>query len=416
MNKYIKNVLENAKQSTPLISGANSAQKDIFLKNLELLINKNSSLIIKENQKDLNTAIKNKQDAAFVDRLRINKKTIESMCEGLKNIHSLSDPIGNIENIQVRPNGLKIGKMRVPLGTILMIYESRPNVTIDAAALAVKSGNCLILRGGSEAINSNLYLANLITKSLEKSGLPKDCVQVINDTNRDLVQQLITAKDYIDVIIPRGGKGLIKNISDNAKIPVIKHLDGNCHIFVDEFASMPMALKIVENAKTQRYGTCNTLESLIVHKKIASLFLPKIAKIFKKHGVEMRGCPETLSILPFINKASKEDFYEEYLAPIISIKSVSSLKTAISFINQHSSKHTEAIITENYSNAQEFIKMIDSSSVMVNASTRFADGFEYGLGAEVGISTDKFHARGPVGLEGLTSEKYVVFGEGQLRS
>lgn len=416
MNKYIKNVLENAKQSTPLISGANSAQKDIFLKNLELLINKNSSLIIKENQKDLNTAIKNKQDAAFVDRLRINKKTIESMCEGLKNIHSLSDPIGNIENIQVRPNGLKIGKMRVPLGTILMIYESRPNVTIDAAALAVKSGNCLILRGGSEAINSNLYLANLITKSLEKSGLPKDCVQVINDTNRDLVQQLITAKDYIDVIIPRGGKGLIKNISDNAKIPVIKHLDGNCHIFVDEFASMPMALKIVENAKTQRYGTCNTLESLIVHKKIASIFLPKIAKIFKKHGVEMRGCPETLSILPFINKASKEDFYEEYLAPIISIKSVSSLKTAISFINQHSSKHTEAIITENYSNAQEFIKMIDSSSVMVNASTRFADGFEYGLGAEVGISTDKFHARGPVGLEGLTSEKYVVFGEGQLRS
>ena len=416
MNKYIKNVLENAKQSTPLISGANSAQKDIFLKNLELLINKNSSLIIKENQKDLNTAIKNKQDAAFVDRLRINKKTIESMCEGLKNIHSLSDPIGNIENIEVRPNGLKIGKMRVPLGTILMIYESRPNVTIDAAALAVKSGNCLILRGGSEAINSNLYLANLITKSLEKSGLPKDCVQVINDTNRDLVQQLITAKDYIDVIIPRGGKGLIKNISDNAKIPVIKHLDGNCHIFVDEFASMPMALKIVENAKTQRYGTCNTLESLILHKKIASIFLPKIAKIFKKHGVEMRGCAETLSILPFINKASKEDFYEEYLAPIISIKSVSSLKTAISFINQHSSKHTEAIITENYSNAQEFIKMIDSSSVMVNASTRFADGFEYGLGAEVGISTDKFHARGPVGLEGLTSEKYVVFGEGQLRS
>ena len=416
MNKYIKNVLENAKQSSPLISGANSAQKDIFLKNLELLINKNSSLIIKENQKDLNTAIKNKQDAAFVDRLRINKKTIESMCEGLRNIHSLSDPIGNIENIQVRPNGLKIGKMRVPLGTILMIYESRPNVTIDAAALAVKSGNCLILRGGSEAINSNLYLANLITKSLEKSGLPKDCVQVINDTNRDLVQQLITAKDYIDVIIPRGGKGLIKNISDNAKIPVIKHLDGNCHIFVDEFASMPMALKIVENAKTQRYGTCNTLESLIVHKKIASIFLPKIAKIFKKHGVEMRGCAETLSILPFINKASKEDFYEEYLAPIISIKTVSSLKTAISFINQHSSKHTEAIITENYSNAQEFIKMIDSSSVMVNASTRFADGFEYGLGAEVGISTDKFHARGPVGLEGLTSEKYVVFGEGQLRS
>src|SRR6056300_758949 len=405
MNKYIKNVLENAKQSTPLISGADSAQKDIFLKNLELLINKNSSLIIKENQKDLNTATKNKQDAAFVDRLRINKKTIESMCEGLKKIHSLSDP-----------NGIKIGKMRVPLGTILMIYVSRPNVTIDAAALAVKSGNCLILRGGSEAINSNLYLANLITKSLEKSGLPKDCVQVINDTNRDLVQQLITAKDYIDVIIPRGGKGLIKNISDNAKIPVIKHLDGNCHIYVDEFASLNQALEIVENSKTQRYGTCNTLESLIVHKSIANQFLKKIASKFKKHNVEIRGCNETCKILTNITKATADDFYEEYLAPIISIKIVNSLKAGIDFINKHSSKHTEAIITENYTHAQTFLKLIDSSSVMINTSTRFADGFEYGLGAEVGISTDKFHARGPVGLEGLTSEKYVVFGEGQLRS
>ena len=416
MDKYIKNLLVNAKKDSASIANAPSSSKNAFLSYLEKQLISNKDEIISENKKDLSLAKKNKLEPAFIDRLIISSKTIDSMCEGLRNVLSLNDPIGNIEKISVRPNGLKIGKMRVPLGVILIIYESRPNVTIDVAALAVKSGNSVILRGGSEALHSNLFLGKLIQKALQLAKLPSNAVQIVNKAERSLVTELITAKDYIDVIIPRGGKGLIKNISDNAKIPVIKHLDGNCHIFVDEFASMPMALKIVENAKTQRYGTCNTLESLIVHKNIASLFLPKIAKIFRKHGVEMRGCPETLSILPFINKASKEDFYEEYLAPIISIKSVSSLKTAISFINQHSSKHTEAIITENYSNAQEFIKMIDSSSVMVNASTRFADGFEYGLGAEVGISTDKFHARGPVGLEGLTSEKYVVFGEGQLRS
>lgn len=416
MDKYIKNLLVNAKIDSASIANASSSSKNAFLSYLEKQLISNKEEIISENKKDLTLAKKNKLEPAFIDRLIISNKTIDSMCEGLRNIHSLNDPIGNIEKISVRPNGLKIGKMRVPLGVILIIYESRPNVTIDVASLAVKSGNSVILRGGSEALHSNLFLGKLIQKALQLAKLPLNTVQIVNKAERSLVTELITAKDYIDVIIPRGGKGLIKNISDNAKIPVIKHLDGNCHIYVDEFASLNQALEIVENSKTQRYGTCNTLESLVVHKSIANQFLKKIASKFKKHKVEMRGCNETCKILTNITKATADDFYEEYLAPIISIKVVHSLKTGIDFINKHSSKHTEAIITENYTHAQTFLKLIDSSSVMINASTRFADGFEYGLGAEVGISTDKFHARGPVGLEGLTSEKYVVFGEGQTRT
>jgi len=416
MDKYIKNLLVNAKTDSASIASAPSSSKNAFLSYLEKQLISNKDEIISENKKDLTLAKKNKLEPAFIDRLIISSKTIDSMCEGLRNIHSLNDPIGNIEKISVRPNGLKIGKMRVPLGVILIIYESRPNVTIDVAALAVKSGNSVILRGGSEALHSNLFLGKLIQKALQLAKLPSNAVQIVNKAERSLVTELITAKDYIDVIIPRGGKGLIKNISDNAKIPVIKHLDGNCHIYVDEFASLNQALEIVENSKTQRYGTCNTLESLVVHKSIADQFLKKIASKFKKHKVEMRGCNETCKILNNITKATADDFYEEYLAPVISIKIVNSLKAGIDFINKHSSKHTEAIITENYTHAQTFLKLIDSSSVMINASTRFADGFEYGLGAEVGISTDKFHARGPVGLEGLTSEKYVVFGEGQTRT
>ena len=416
MDKYIKNLLVNAKTDSASIASAPSSSKNAFLSYLEKQLISNKYEIISENKKDLTLAKKNKLEPAFIDRLIISSKTIDSMCEGLRNIHSLNDPIGNIEKISVRPNGLKIGKMRVPLGVILIIYESRPNVTIDVAALTVKSGNSVILRGGSEALHSNLFLGKLIQKALQLAKLPSNAVQIVNKAERSLVTELITAKDYIDVIIPRGGKGLIKNISDNAKIPVIKHLDGNCHIYVDEFASLNQALEIVENSKTQRYGTCNTLESLVVHKSIADQFLKKISSKFKKHKVEMRGCNETCKILTNITKATADDFYEEYLAPIISIKIVNSLKAGIDFINKHSSKHTEAIITENYTHAQTFLKLIDSSSVMINASTRFADGFEYGLGAEVGISTDKFHARGPVGLEGLTSEKYVVFGEGQTRT
>ena len=416
MDKYIKNLLVNAKTDSASIASAPSSSKNAFLSYLEKQLISNKDEIISENKKELTLAKKNKLESAFIDRLIISGKTIDSMCEGLRNIHSLNDPIGNIEKISVRPNGLKIGKMRVPLGVILIIYESRPNVTIDVAALAVKSGNSVILRGGSEALHSNLFLGKLIQKALQLAKLPSNAVQIVNKAERSLVTELITAKDYIDVIIPRGGKGLIKNISDNAKIPVIKHLDGNCHIYVDEFASLNQALEIVENSKTQRYGTCNTLESLVVHKSIADQFLKKIASKFKKHKVEIRGCNETCKILTNITKATADDFYEEYLAPIISIKIVNSLKAGIDFINKHSSKHTEAIITENYAHAQTFLKLIDSSSVIINASTRFADGFEYGLGAEVGISTDKFHARGPVGLEGLTSEKYVVFGEGQTRT
>jgi glutamate-5-semialdehyde dehydrogenase len=416
MDKYIKNLLVNAKIDSASIANAPSSSKNVFLSYLEKQLISNKDEIISENKKDLTLAKNNKLEPAFIDRLIISSKTIDSMCEGLRNIHSLNDPIGNIEKISVRPNGLKIGKMRVPLGVILIIYESRPNVTIDVAALAVKSGNSVILRGGSEALHSNLFLGKLIQKALQLAKLPSNAVQIVNKSERSLVTELITAKDYIDVIIPRGGKGLIKNISDNAKIPVIKHLDGNCHIYVDEFASLNQAIEIVENSKTQRYGTCNTLESLVVHKSIADQFLKKIASKFKKHKVEIRGCNETCKILTNITKATADDFYEEYLAPIISIKIVNSLKAGIDFINKHSSKHTEAIITENYTHAQTFLKLIDSSSVMINASTRFADGFEYGLGAEVGISTDKFHARGPVGLEGLTSEKYVVFGEGQTRT
>lgn len=416
MVEKIKELLKNAKNSSQSICNIPSKQKNHFLSELQKALKNNSKRIISENKNDLVNAKKNKLDDAFIDRLKISEKTVKSMIDGLQNIETLNDPIGNINSLKVMPNGLQVGKMRVPLGVILMIYESRPNVTIDAAALAVKSGNSIILRGGSEAINSNLILGKLIKDSLSKAKIDINVVQVVDNPDRSIVKELIQAKDFIDVIIPRGGKGLIQNISDNAKIPVIKHLDGNCHIYVDEYASLEMAIQVVDNAKTQRYGTCNTLESLVVNKSIAKSFLPKIFKLFRKKDVEMRGCSETLKILTSIKRASTQDFYEEYLAPIISIKIVPTLDSAINFINKHSSGHTESIITENFTHSQKFIKLIDSSSVMINASTRFADGFEYGLGAEVGISTDKFHARGPVGLEGLTSEKYIVLGSGQIRN
>lgn len=416
MVEKIKELLKNAKNSSHSICNIPSEQKNYFLSELQKALKNNSKRIISENKNDLVNAKKSKLDDAFIDRLKISEKTVKSMIDGLQNIETLNDPIGNINSLKVMPNGLQVGKMRVPLGVILMIYESRPNVTIDAAALAVKSGNSIILRGGSEAINSNLILGKLIKDSLFKAKIDINVVQVVDNPDRSIVKELIQAKDFIDVIIPRGGKGLIQNISDNAKIPVIKHLDGNCHIYVDEYASLEMAIQVVDNAKTQRYGTCNTLESLVVNKSIAKSFLPKIFKLFRKKDVEMRGCSETLKILTSIKRASTQDFYEEYLAPIISIKIVPTLDSAINFINKHSSGHTESIITENFTHSQKFIKLIDSSSVMINASTRFADGFEYGLGAEVGISTDKFHARGPVGLEGLTSEKYIVLGSGQIRN
>jgi glutamate-5-semialdehyde dehydrogenase len=337
------------------------------------------------------------------------------MIKGIKDIIDLRDPIGEIMHLNSRPSGIQVGQMRVALGVIGMIYESRPNVTIDAASLSIKSGNAIILRGGSESIHSNIALSGLIQEALKKSGLSIQAVQVIDSTDRSIVKGLIKLNDFIDVIIPRGGKSLTKMISDEATVPVIKHLDGNCHVFVDKDADLNKALKIIENSKTQRLGTCNTTESLLISKHIARDFLPKIVKMLHQHKVEVRGCKETLKLVKGIKPASEDDFYTEYLDAIISCKIVDDIDEAIHHINQYSSHHTDAIVTENYERAMRFLKEVDSSSVMVNASTRFADGFEYGLGAEIGISTNKLHARGPVGLEGLTSLKYIVLGNGHIR-
>ena len=378
-------------------------------------ISRNEEEIIKVNHLDLDEAKRNNLDEAFVDRLTLNKKSIASMATGLLQIASLNDLIGEISNVKQMPSGIQVGKMRVPLGVIGMIYESRPNVTIDAAGLAIKSGNSIILRGGSESLASNNYLARLIEESLIVAGLPKHSVQIIKTKDRDAVTELIQMNSYVDVIIPRGGKSLVKKITEEARIPVIKHLDGNCHIYVDKYADMGTALSVVDNSKTQRLGTCNTLESLVISSSIAKDFLPKIREIFDGKNIEIRGCANTIKIVPGITKALESDFYEEYLGPTISSVIVENTEEAIAHINKYSSGHTESIITNNHSNAMQFLREIDSSSVMINASTRFADGFEYGLGAEIGISTDKFHARGPVGLEGLTSMKYIVLGTGQIR-
>ena len=415
IKNYMLKIGEQAKKSSFLTASATSVQKNNFLNNLGQRILKNTSKIIDINKKDLDKAAEDNFDDAFIDRLTLNKKNITAMADGLFQIEKLKDPIGQMSNERIMPSGIKVSQMRVSIGVIGMIYESRPNVTIDAAGLAIKSGNAIILRGGSESINSNTYLGELITQSLTETGLSSSSVQIIETTDREAVSELITMNEHIDVIIPRGGKSLIKKITDNAKIPVIKHLDGNCHIYVDEFADINEAIKIVDNSKTQRLGTCNTLESLVISSKIAKNFLPSIKKIFDIKGIEMRGCENTKKIVPNIKNAKEEDFYQEYLGPIISCIITNSIEEAIQHINKYSSKHTESIITKNIENSNKFIREIDSSSVMVNASTRFADGFEYGLGAEIGISTDKFHARGPVGLEGLTSLKYIVTGTGQIR-
>jgi len=415
IKSYMNDLGKNAKKASNQLTAASTDKKNRFLHRLSELLVKHAEDIIKTNLLDLNEAKKNSLDDAFIDRLTLNKKNILAMAEGLIQIANLEDPIGSISNLKPRPSGIQVGKMRVPLGVIGMIYESRPNVTIDAAGLAIKSGNAIILRGGSESINSNNFLATLIKQALITVDLSEHAVQIIDNTDRAAVGELITMRNYIDVIIPRGGKELIKRISDEATIPVIKHLDGNCHIYVDAEADINKAIEIVDNAKTQRFGTCNTLESLVVHNTIANNFLKKLHDVLKKKKVELRGCQETLKIIKDATMASEDDFFEEYLGPILSCKVVTSLDEAINHINYYSSAHTEAIITNNYENSMRFLREIDSSSVMVNTSTRFADGFEYGLGAEIGISTDKFHARGPVGLEGLTSEKYIVIGNGQIR-
>ena len=416
IKNYMQNVGVEARKASRAMAKAETNTKNLALTTIAKAILREKDALLAANQQDLAAAKASGMDAAMLDRLSLSEKSIATMAEGLQQIASLADPIGEISDMKYRPSGIQIGKMRVPLGVIGIIYEARPNVTVDAAGLCIKSGNAAILRGGSEAMHCNQALAKLVHEGLAAAGLPKAAVQVIETTDRAAVGELITMQAFVDVIVPRGGKGLIERISKDARIPVIKHLDGNCHVYVDDDADLDKALRIVENSKTQRLGTCNTTESLLIARSVANTMLPKIAEMLISKGIEIRGCAATCALVKAAKPAKDEDFYTEYLDAIISCKVVADLDEAITHINQHSSQHTEAIVTENYTKARRFLREVDSSSVMVNASTRFADGFEYGLGAEIGISTDKLHARGPVGLEGLTSLKYIVLGDGHVRA
>jgi glutamate-5-semialdehyde dehydrogenase len=413
---YMQQLGQGARAASRQMAKADTAVKNKALLTIAAAIRREKDALLAANREDMEAARANGMEAAMLDRLALSEKSIATMAEGLEQIAALPDPIGEISDMKYRPTGIQIGKMRVPLGVIGIIYEARPNVTVDAAGLCIKSGNAAILRGGSEAIHCNRALAALVHEGLEAAGLPHGAVKVVETTDRAAVGELITMKQYVDVIVPRGGKGLIERISNEARIPVIKHLDGNCHIYVDDDADMAKALPILENSKTQRLGTCNTAESLLVARDIAAEALPKLTAMLLSKGVEIRGCAETQALVKEAKAATDEDYYTEYLDAIISVKVVAGLDEAIEHINKYSSQHTEAIVTENYTKARRFLREVDSSSVIVNASTRFADGFEYGLGAEIGISTDKLHARGPVGLEGLTSLKYIVLGDGQVRS
>jgi len=412
---YMHRLGVQAKQAGREISRADSGKKNAALLNIAEAIEGNRALLGSENQKDLVAGEINGLDAASLDRLALTPARIDAMIEGLKQVAALPDPVGEITDLKYQPSGIQVGQMRVPLGVIGIIYESRPNVTVDAAALCLKSGNACILRGGSEAIHSNRAIANCITEGLQAAGLPVAAVQIVETTDRAAVGALITLNDYVDVIVPRGGKSLIERISKEATIPVIKHLDGICHVYIDDTADIDKAVAIAMNAKTHRYGVCNAMETLLVAEHIATKVLPILAEQYRAKEVELRGCAKTCSLLPDCLRATETDWQTEYLAPILSIKIVTDIDEAIVHINQYSSAHTEAIVTENYTLARRFLREVDSSSVMVNASTRFADGFEYGLGAEIGISTDKLHARGPVGLTGLTSLKYIVLGDGHIR-
>ncbi|MEI7916204.1 MAG: glutamate-5-semialdehyde dehydrogenase [Methylophilaceae bacterium] len=416
IKKYMHDVGVEARKASRAMAKAETNIKNLALTTIAKAIMREKNALLAANQQDLAAAKIAGMEPAMLDRLALTEKSIAAMAEGLEQIARLTDPIGEVSDMKFRPSGIQIGKMRVPLGVIGIIYEARPNVTVDAAGLCIKSGNAAILRGGSEAIYCNQALARLVHEGLVAAGLPKTAVQVIETTDRAAVGELITMKEFVDVIVPRGGKGLIERILNEARIPVIKHLDGNCHVYVDDEADFDKAIRIIENSKTQRLGTCNTTESLLVARSVAKTMLPKIAEMLISKGIEIRGCVETCSLVKAANPATDDDYYTEYLDAIISCKVVEGLDEAISHINQHSSQHTEAIVTENYTKARRFLREVDSSSVMVNASTRFADGFEYGLGAEIGISTDKLHARGPVGLEGLTSLKYIVLGDGHVRN
>lgn len=419
--EYMQTLGLQAKVAAAQMARANAATKSKALLALARLLRESTEALQVDNAKDLERAVANGLAAPMVDRLRLTPKVLETCAQGCEQLAHMPDVIGEIMGMKQQPSGIRVGQMRVPIGVFGMIFESRPNVTIEAASLSIKSGNACILRGGSEAIESNKALARLVEQAVEEAGLPAHGVQLVQTTDREAVGQLIAMPAYVDVIIPRGGKSLIERISREAKVPVIKHLDGNCHTYVDDPCDIALAVKVTDNAKTNKYSPCNATESLLVARGVAQAFLPEIGKVFAAKGVEMRGCPESLQILQAVEglklaQATEADWSEEYLAPILSVKVVAGVDEAIAHINQYSSGHTEAILTRDHVHAQRFLREVDSSSVMVNASTRFADGFEYGLGAEIGISTDKFHARGPVGIEGLTSLKYVVLGEGDVRS
>jgi len=414
IERYMHDLGAQARAASKFMAVASRGDKDAALNAIAYQLEESIAELTAANGIDLAAGKANGLDPALLDRLELDEKGVLAMAEGCRQVAALADPIGEINELSYRPSGIQVGKMRVPLGVIGIIYESRPNVTVDAAILCLKSGNATILRGGSEAINSNMAIAKCVSAGLQAAGLPADAVQVVTTTDRAAVGSLITMPEFVDVIVPRGGKGLIERISDDASVPVIKHLDGICHVYIDKDANLDKAIAIAYNAKTHRYGVCNAMETLLVHQAVAAKVLPALSEKYTAKGVELRGCERTCEIIQ-ANKVSADDWDTEYLAPILAIRVVDDYAQAVQHISEHGSAHTESIVTENFSTGRKFVAEVDSSSVMINASTRFADGFEYGLGAEIGISTDKLHARGPVGLEGLTSQKYVVYGDGHVR-
>ncbi len=416
IREYMHELGRAARAAARVLARADTNAKDKALHAIAAQLRASASELVAKNRKDLAKAREEGRDSAFIDRLTLTAASVEQMAKGVEEVAALADPVGEITALEKRPTGIEVGRMRVPLGVIAIIYESRPNVTADAAALCLKSGNACILRGGSEAIHSNRAIAACIKAGLEKAGLPLEAVQVVETTDRAAVGELITMNEYVDIIVPRGGKELIARLMRESRIPMIKHLDGVCHVYIDDQADPEMAVRIADNAKTQRYGTCNTLETLLVAEGIAAKVLPAIAAVYRAKGVEMRGDPATRALVPDAKAATEEDWYAEYLAPIAAIRVVKGLDEAMDHIALYGSQHTDAIVTNDKARAQRFLREVDSASVMVNASTRFADGYEFGLGAEIGISTDKLHARGPVGLEGLTSQKFVVLGHGEVRT
>jgi glutamate-5-semialdehyde dehydrogenase len=413
---YMQRVGEAARHASRIVARASTHSRNFALQRMADAIRRDADALLDANAQDVAAARSSGHDAAFVDRLTLTARSIDAMAQGLTEIVALPDPVGEMSDLAFRPSGIQVGMMRVPLGVIGIVYESRPNVTADAAGLCLKSGNATILRGGSEAIRSNRAIARCIREGLRDAGLPDDAVQLVDTTDRAAVGHLIADEAHVDVIVPRGGKSLIERVARGARVPVLKHLDGVCHVYIDEFANVEQAVIIADNAKTQRYSPCNTMETLLVHAKIADRVLPPLAVIYTAKNVEMRGDERARALVPAMKAATEDDWYAEYLAPIIAIRVVDSLDAAIDHIARYGSAHTDAIVTENHTHAMRFVREVDSSSVIVNASTRFADGYEYGLGAEIGISTNKLHARGPVGLEGLTSRKWVVFGSGQIRT